>query len=103
METEAKTLGYVLDKFDIPAPEILFDWIDRDSSRSFLILKRVKGETLQQAWPSLSDHKCHQIAEQVAQYCETLAEETSDSLESVTGCGILDPYLLPGRPKSAPS
>ena len=103
METEAETLRYVRGEFDIPVPEILHSWIDRVSSRSFLVLKRVDGETLQQAWPSLSHHQRHHIADQVAQCCEALAKETSDKLESVSGYGITDRYLLPDRTESAPS
>lgn len=103
METEAETLRYVHKNFDIAVPEILYAWIDQSFNRSFLILKRIDGETLQRAWPSLSHNQRHHIAEQVAHHCETLAKETSDKLETVTGCGILDQYLLPGRPVSAPS
>ncbi len=82
METEADTIRYLWGRFDIPVPEIIYDWVDKDASRSFLILKPVDGETLQRAWPSLSDHQRNGVAAQVAQYCEILAETTSDSLTS---------------------
>ena len=46
METEAETLRYVQSQRGILIPEILYDWIDKRLSRSFLILKLVDGETL---------------------------------------------------------
>ncbi|KAL1845356.1 hypothetical protein VTK73DRAFT_625 [Phialemonium thermophilum] len=103
IETEAETLGFVRKTFDVLVPEVLYEWIDRKASRSFLLKKRVEGTTLQQAWPSLSHHQRRDMAEQVARYCETLAEVTFDSLESVTGRGIQDHDLLPDRPAGTPS
>lgn len=103
METEADTLRYVRKRFDIPVPEIVYDWVESASSRSFLILKPVGGKTLQRAWSSLSYQQHQRVAGQVAQYCAILAEETSDSLGSATGYGIRDQYLSPERPPDAPS
>lgn len=103
IQTEADTLRYVRERFNVPVPEIVYDWVDKDANRSFFILRPVSGETLQQAWPSLSDHQRRSIAAQVAQYCEILAEATSDTLASATGYGIRDQYLSLDRPASAPS
>lgn len=104
METEADTLGYVLERFDhIPMPETVYDWVDETTSRSFLIMKPARGENLQQAWPSLSDHQRSRIASQVADYREALAGVTSDTLTSATGCGIRDQHLSPDRPLKAPA
>jgi len=103
METEADTLRYVREQFGIPAPEIIYDWLDEDCRWSFLILKPVESETLRQAWPSPSDHQRKTAASQVAEYCEILAEATSDSLASATGHGMRDQYLSPDRPLNAPS
>lgn len=103
METEADTLAYVRERFDIPVPEVVYHWVDSASSRSFLLQKPVGGNTLQRAWSSLSEWKRKGVAAQVAQYCSMLARETSDSLESATGCGIRDRYLLPESPQDAPS
>jgi len=47
METEAETLRYVRKIFDIPVPEILYDWGEIVFSRPFLILKPIDGRTLQ--------------------------------------------------------
>jgi len=104
VEAEADTLRYVRERFsEIPVPETVYDWVERASSRSFLILKPVVGETLQRAWPSLSRWQREQIAVQVAQYCGTLAEEKSGSLGTATGCGIRDQHLSPERAQDAPS
>lgn len=102
METEADTLKYVRERFDIPVPEVVYHWVESTSSRSFLILKPVGGKTLQRAWSSLSHQQRRRVAEQVAEYCAILAEETSDRLGTATGCGIRDRHLSPESP-DAPS
>ena len=102
-ETEAETLRYAWEKFDVPMPEIVYDWIDISFNRSFLIIKPVSGQTLQKKRPSLSSDQRRNSATQVARYCQILAKETSNNIESATGCGIRDPFLLPTPSWNTPS
>lgn len=103
IESEAETLRYVRQRSDVPAPEVIHHWVDEALNRSFLVLRPVRGKTLQQAWDSLSQDACRRVAGQVARYCEVLAGASSDHLERVTGVGIREPYLSPNPPDSAPS
>ncbi|CAK7235593.1 hypothetical protein SCUCBS95973_009319 [Sporothrix curviconia] len=105
IETEASTLRYVQTRFpSIPTPEIIHDWIDRDTARSLLVLRPAEGQTLQQAWPVLSDTQRRHIAAEVAGVCAALTTETSGMLAAASGhCGIQDNYLIPGRPDNEPS
>jgi hypothetical protein len=87
----------------IPLPEIIYSWVDYEWNRSFLILKRVSGQTLRDAWPRLSSPQRSQIASQVAKYCSILAGITSLSFESATHCGVLEPFLTPAAEPAHPS
>lgn len=87
----------------IPVPEVIYSWVDHDWNRSFLILKRVGGQTLRDSWPQLSLPQKSQIARQVAKYCSTLAGITSLTFESATGRGVLEPFLTGAAEPSHPS
>ncbi|KIH93618.1 hypothetical protein SPBR_04396 [Sporothrix brasiliensis 5110] len=105
VETEASTLRYVQKHFpSIPTPEIIYDWVDKRTARSFLVLRPAEGQTLQQAWPVLSVPQRQRIAAEVAGICATLTAQTSDILATASGrYGIQDNYLMPERPDDAPS
>lgn len=94
MEMESSTLAFVCINFPhIPVPEVVFSWLDAGMNRTFLLIKRVEGQTLQCAWPSLSSQHRLQIASTVAQYCRDLATLQAHSLQTATGLGVLEPFL----------
>lgn len=94
MERESNTVAFVATTFPhIPIPKVIYSWVDEQLSRTFLILRRVQGQTLASAWPSLSLDQRADVALSVAQYCRDLTEVTSEKLQSATGCGVLEPFL----------
>ncbi|KAL3459657.1 hypothetical protein BJX64DRAFT_291005 [Aspergillus heterothallicus] len=104
MEEESRTLAFVAARFPhIPIPEVIYSWIDDKMERTFLILRRVEGQTLQKAWPSLSLEGRNRVAASVAQYCSDLADATSGNLESSTGLGVLEPFLNVDGEESHPT
>ncbi|RHZ48757.1 aminoglycoside phosphotransferase family protein [Aspergillus thermomutatus] len=104
MERESNTLSFVASRFPhIPIPEVIYSWVDEQLSRTFLILRRVQGQTLASAWPTLTLEKKADVAITVAQYCRDLAEATSEKLQSATGCGVLEPFLTVDPEDSHPS
>lgn len=104
MEIESSTLAFVASRFPhIPIPEVIYSWVDEQLSRSYLILRRVQGQTLAKAWASLTSSQRDHIAATVAQYCCDLAEATSENLQSATGCGVLEPFLNVRAVASHPS
>ena len=55
LESENNTIQFAAKNAPgVPVLEVIFSWVDYDWNRSFLILKRVGGQTLQDAWPQLS-------------------------------------------------
>ena len=104
LEPENDTIRFVARNApSIPLPEVIYSWVDHDWNRSFLILKRVGGQTLRDAWPQLSLPQRSQIASQVAKYCSELAKITSHSFESATGRGVVEPFLTVDPEPSHPS
>ncbi|KAL2825691.1 hypothetical protein BJY01DRAFT_241505 [Aspergillus pseudoustus] len=84
--------------------KVIYSWIDVELSRTFLVLRRVQGgQTLERAWPSLNSEKRAHVAASIARYCLDLADETSDYLQSSTGCGVLEPFLNVDGKESHPS
>lgn len=87
----------------VPVPEVIYSWIDHDLKRTFLITKRVRGRTLEQAWPQLSSAHRTQIAHDIAQICVTLAANTSSRFETVNGCGVYEARLMENAHPSHPT
>ncbi|KAB8254095.1 kinase-like domain-containing protein [Aspergillus pseudonomiae] len=89
---EVKTLDHILKYPDIPAPKLIRDWVDSDG-RYFVLQERIKGKTLEQAWPTLSESQKTAIADQVVQVRKKLRSLTSESIQTVDH-GPCEPALL---------
>ncbi|CRG83008.1 hypothetical protein PISL3812_00356 [Talaromyces islandicus] len=86
---EAKTLGFLAKataadtSIKIPAPKHIRDWVDRDR-RYFTLTERIQGQTLEQAWPSLSESQRISIADQIVQVRKQLRSKfTSTSMQTI--------------------
>jgi hypothetical protein len=77
---------------EIPVLEVVDYWEEKD--RSFLILEWIPGQTLRDAWVSLTPSQYESLADEVAGYCTTLASIESSQLQSVSGGPVLEPYLV---------
>ncbi|GIK02018.1 hypothetical protein Aspvir_006061 [Aspergillus viridinutans] len=82
--TEVKTLEYLVSNpnVNIPAPRVLRDWVD-GNGRYFVLLERMHGQTLEQAWPSLSKSQKTAIADQVVEVRKQLRSLTSEAIQNV--------------------
>lgn len=104
LELEANTIRFVEEMApEVPVPEIIYSWIDHDLSRTFLITKRVKGQTLERVWPRLSARQRIEIAEGIARFCVILAANTSSRFETVTKCGVYEARFMESPPPSHPT
>lgn len=94
MESEHNKIAFVKNlALQIPMPEVIYTWNEQD--RSYLILRRIKGSTLRDAWTSLSLAKRELAVKTIAAYCDLLAQNKSHMMTSVTGKPVLEPYLAP--------
>jgi len=49
MQFESDTIRFVNGISSVRTPEVLYAWVDVDWDRSFLVLKAMEGQTLDQA------------------------------------------------------
>ncbi|KAF2789425.1 hypothetical protein K505DRAFT_410352 [Melanomma pulvis-pyrius CBS 109.77] len=103
MQLESDTIRFVNRTCSVATPKVIFSWVDADWNRSFLIMKALEGQTLDQAWESLSTDQRMQIAQSVAQSCRALALSTSETLMTADGNGVLEPFLRSTPRDSEPS
>ena len=91
-EPEDETIAFVKEIAPrISTPEVIHAWNEHD--RSFLILRRMEGSTLRDAWAWLSLSQRRSVVETIATYCDLLAQNTSKTLGTATGRPVLEPYL----------
>ena len=81
-KTEVTTLKYLANHPEIPVPKVLRDWVDADG-RYFVLTGRIKGQTLEEAWSSLSELQRTAIADQVVKIRNRLRAITSPSIQRV--------------------
>ncbi|KAL3422211.1 hypothetical protein PVAG01_06367 [Phlyctema vagabunda] len=84
--TEATTIRWLNQNIpSLPTEKVIFDWVDPEWNRTFMITERIHASIYQDAWASLSPTQRYQVAEQVAIYVKKLSEYKSDYLETVDG------------------
>ncbi|CZS94656.1 uncharacterized protein RCO7_06623 [Rhynchosporium graminicola] len=104
MELESKTIEFVRRRApEIPVPEIIHTWIDHSWNRTFLILRRVKGQTLDEEWPRLTSNQRLEIGNKIAAYCCKLASISASRFETATGHAVVEPFLNSIADASHPS
>ena len=100
-KTEVITSKFLESHPGIPAPKILRDWVDGDG-QYFVLTERMQGQTLEEAWSSLSDSQKTAIADQVVEVRSRLRSITSPSIQRVDGSaaypGLLFSDLEPHGP-----
>jgi hypothetical protein len=97
-KNEAKTLEYLSNNPDIPAPKLIRDWVDNDG-RYFVLQERIKGQTLEQAWPALSQSQKTAIADQIVQVRQKLRSSRQSPYKQSIKAHVIQGYsLLTVRP-----
>jgi len=104
MELESRTIAFIREKApEVPVPEVIHMWIDHEWNRTFLILRRIAGQTLDNEWSRLTSDQRLQIASKVVEYCRKLASFSSCRFESATGHAVVEPFLHSTADMSHPS
>lgn len=92
MLLESKAIQFIQQTLpQVPVPGVIHNWVDND--RSLLLLKRVEGTTLRDAWQTMSIHEQKFILDEVVRLCNLFASVTSNRLQGVQGGPVLEPYL----------
>ncbi|CAI7572303.1 unnamed protein product [Penicillium bialowiezense] len=70
-------------------------------SRYFLVVSKVPGQLLHDAWPGMDETSRQYYIDKVADICDYLATWKGDSISGVDGQQLLERYLLKGNTKMA--
>ncbi|CAG8159700.1 unnamed protein product [Penicillium salamii] len=100
-KTEVITLNYLTSHSNIPVPKILRDWVDGDG-RYFVLQERIQGQTLEQAWSSLSKEQKVNIADDVVRVREQLRSFKSTSIQNVDQTPCCPSLLFSDRKPHGP-
>ncbi|TVY36640.1 hypothetical protein LOCC1_G006790 [Lachnellula occidentalis] len=96
--TDAESIRFVNKKIpSIPTKELIYDWIDHDWYRWFMLSRRVPGTRFHEAWPQLSAIQKLDVADGYAKHAKALAAFTSEYIETVTGQGVEGMWRLAPR------
>ncbi|KAK2612733.1 hypothetical protein QQS21_001184 [Conoideocrella luteorostrata] len=79
--SEADNLRFVRKNTTIPVPAAIDDWTEQD--RHFIITERVPGTPLSEEWPSLSESRKDNDAEQTVEYLQQLRSLCSVRVQSI--------------------
>lgn len=92
-KTEVSNIEFVKQHTTIPIPSVLKEWVD-DSNRYFVLMDRIKGQTLEEAWPTLSEPEKEHISKQVAEYMDQLRHLQSSAMQSLDGGPLYSTWLF---------
>lgn len=98
---EHVTLQFLKDQkpqgFEFPSVLYYFE----SGPRYFLLVSRVPGQLLGEAWPSLDETMRQYYVAKVADVCNSLAKWKGDMISGVDGHQLLERYLVKGNSKMA--
>ncbi|KAL2757919.1 hypothetical protein ACRALDRAFT_207150 [Sodiomyces alcalophilus JCM 7366] len=86
---EAKNVKFLEANTTIPVPTIVEQWTEHD--RYFLVARRIPGEPLNVAWPTLERDR---LAKQTADYLDQLRHLTSPRIQSLDGEPVYSAFLF---------
>lgn len=89
--TDAATTKFVRENTAIPVVEEMVYW--KDSNSHFFLMKRVAGESLEDAWPRLSRAEKQKYAREVIGYIAELRTHKAASPQTVEGGPVRDKLL----------
>ncbi|KAF7183289.1 hypothetical protein CNMCM7691_003202 [Aspergillus felis] len=89
---EVANAQFVQQETSIPVPSVVESWEEDD--RTFILMRRVPGEALNKAWPTLSTAEKEDIAKQTAEYLLQLRELQSDNIQTLGGGPVYSNFLI---------
>lgn len=92
-KTEVKTLEFLAHHTRISVPNVLREWVDSEN-RYMILMERVKGQTLEDAWSTLSETEKETIADQVAEALKQLRSFESTNMRDIDQGPIYSGWLF---------
>ncbi|KAG7000720.1 hypothetical protein FOFC_03515 [Fusarium oxysporum] len=101
--TEAATMSFVAANTSIPVPAVHCSFIHKN--RAFIVMERIQGNSLAEAWPTLSDAGLDNIFAQLRQMFQelrALPPPPGTGVESCGGGSLRDSRIPRSRPRFGP-
>ncbi|GES64395.1 fungal specific transcription factor [Aspergillus terreus] len=89
---EVPNIKFVREHTSIPVPTVLESW--EEGGHALILMERVPGEPLSQAWPKLSHDERDRIARQTADYLLQLRQLQSDKMQALDGRPLYSAFLF---------
>ncbi|PYI31595.1 kinase-like protein [Aspergillus indologenus CBS 114.80] len=90
---EARNIRLLEQETSIPRPTIIEDWVE-ENQRSFILMRRVRGEPLSRLWKDMSPDQRESIARQTAECLMQLRKLQSPQMHSVEGQPLYSAFLF---------
>ena len=91
---EEAIVDFLQDHTTIPIPRVITEWTDEEMNTHFIIKEKIKGESLDQLWPTMSWELKDRMADETAAYLRQLRELTSPYCGRVDNQGVVDQMLF---------
>ncbi|KAI5464362.1 kinase-like domain-containing protein [Mariannaea sp. PMI_226] len=101
--TEAATMSFVTANTSIPVPRIYCSFVHKN--RAFLVMERIRGSSLAEAWRTLSDADLENIFSQlrrIFQELRALPLPPGTGVESCQGGSLRDSRIARSKPRFGP-
>ena len=100
--TEAATMAFITARTNIPVPRVHCSFIYKNTT--YIVMERVRGKTLADAWPTLSDAELEHIFTQLRRMLEELRALPAPctAIESCVGGSLRDSRIPRSKPRFGP-
>ncbi|KAL3468901.1 kinase-like domain-containing protein [Aspergillus californicus] len=84
----------------IPVPTVVESW--EEGKHTLILMQRIPGEPLSEAWPKLSMDEKERIAKQTVEYLQQLRKLQSDKIQSLGGRPVFSNFLFKDKDPETP-
>ncbi|EFY94564.1 aminoglycoside 3'-phosphotransferase/choline kinase domain protein [Metarhizium robertsii] len=90
---EANTMRFIRENTNIPVPEVYDAYTHDETGHVCIVMERVEGQTLQEAWPSYDDADKETVVQQLRGYFNELRRFKSPTISCTDGSPCDDQYI----------
>lgn len=99
---EVLNIHFVQGNTSIPVPTVVDSWDEGNTGRTFILMRRILGESLSTAWPNLSAEEKDGIVRQTAEYLQQLRQLQSQKMQALDGGPIYSNFLIRSQASDVP-
>ncbi|KAL2859493.1 hypothetical protein BJX68DRAFT_252388 [Aspergillus pseudodeflectus] len=97
---EVPNIQFVREQTSIPVPTVVESW--EEGKHTLIVMRRIPGEPLSEAWPRLSMDEKERIAKQTVEYLQQLRKLQSDKIQSLGGRPVFSNFLFKDKDSETP-